>query len=60
MTIFGESRLGRVGYVLIALLMVAFDFAKAPIEKFIVHQHDIIAEQLLNPRPATSEHVCAF
>ena len=51
MTIFGESRLGRIGYAIMILLMLCFDFAKAPIEKYLVRQHDLVAEELLAPRP---------
>ena len=51
MTIFGDSRLGRIGYAVMILLMLGFDFAKAPIEKYLVRQHDLVAEQLLAPRP---------
>lgn len=57
MTIFGQSRLGRMSYVFIALLMLVFDFGKAPIEKLIVSQHDQVAEQLLNPQPATPDEI---
>lgn len=51
MTIFGDSRLGRIGYAIMILLMLGFDFAKAPIEKYLVRQHDLVAEELLAPRP---------
>ena len=51
MTIFGESRLGRIGYAIMILLMLGFDFAKAPIESYLVRQHDLVAEALLAPRP---------
>jgi hypothetical protein len=51
MTIFGESRLGRIGYAIVILLLLGFDFAKAPIERYLVRQHDLVADQLLAPRP---------
>jgi hypothetical protein len=51
MTIFGDSRLGRIGYAIMILLMLGFDFAKAPIERYLVRQHDLVAEELLAPRP---------
>lgn len=51
MTIFGDSRLGRIGYAIMILLMLGFDFAKTPIERYLVRQHDLVAEELLAPRP---------
>lgn len=51
MTIFGESRLGRIGYAIMILLMLGFDFAKVPIERYLVRQHDLVADELLAPRP---------
>lgn len=53
MTIFGESRLGRIGYIVIILLLLAFDFAKQPVERYIMRLHDQAAEELLTPRKAT-------
>lgn len=50
MSIFGESRLGRIGYVVLILLMLGFDFAKQPIERYIVRLQDATAEELLKPR----------
>ena len=55
MTIFGESRLGRVGYIIACLLMLAFDFAKQPVERYLVAMHDEVADKLLEPRPAKFE-----
>ena len=55
MTIFGESRLGRIGYTVIVLLMLGFDFAKQPIERYIVRLQDATAEELLKPRKVTSD-----
>lgn len=50
MTIFGESRLGRLGYVLFLVLMLAFDFGKGPIERHIMTMHDEAAGELMKPR----------
>ncbi|UVC08057.1 hypothetical protein IHQ71_23300 [Rhizobium sp. TH2] len=55
MSIFGESRLGRIGYIVIILLMLGFDFAKQPIERYIVRLQDATAEELLKPRKVTSD-----
>lgn len=55
MSIFGESRLGRIGYILIVLLMLGFDFAKQPIERYIVRLQDATAEELLKPHKVTSD-----
>jgi hypothetical protein len=51
MTVFGNSTLGRVGYGIMILLMLAFDYAKSPIERYLVRQHDLVAEKLMTPRP---------
>lgn len=55
MTIFGNVRLGRIGYAVMIVLMFAFDFGKAPVEQYLVKAHDEVAEQLLAPRPVTDE-----
>jgi hypothetical protein len=55
MSIFGESRLGRIGYIVIILVMLGFDFAKQPIERYIVRLQDATAEELLKPRKVTSD-----
>jgi len=52
MTIFGQSRLGRIAYAILLILMFGFDFAKDPIERFIISQQDEAARQLMAPRPA--------
>lgn len=54
MTIFGNSTLGRLGYAIMILLMLTFDFAKAPIERYLVRQHDLAAEELMAPRPVVA------
>jgi Cu/Ag efflux protein CusF len=51
MTIFGDSRLGRVGYAIVLILMFAFDFAKGPIEHMIMAMHDKAANELMAPHP---------
>jgi uncharacterized membrane protein YhaH (DUF805 family) len=56
MTIFGSSRLGRLGYVIAIILMLTFDLIKGPVERYLVKQHDLAAEQLLAPRPVTDSH----
>ena len=53
MTIFGDSRLGRFGYVIAVLLMLAFDFVKAPVEQHLMKLHDEVAQEMLAPRPLT-------
>ena len=53
MTIFGESKLGRIGYAILLVLMFCFDFAKDPIERFIMTQHDQAARELMAPRPVS-------
>ena len=55
MTIFGNIRLGRIGYAIMIVLMLAFDFGKGPVEQYLVKAHDEVAEQLLAPRPVTDE-----
>jgi len=55
MSIFGESRLGRIGYIVTILLMLGFDFAKQPIERYIVRLQDATAEELLKPRLVVSD-----
>lgn len=53
MTIFGNSRLGRLGYIIAIILMLTFDLIKGPVERYLVKQHDLAAEELLAPRPVT-------
>ena len=55
MSIFGESRLGRIGYIVIILLMLGFDFAKQPIERYIVRLQDATADELLKPRKVMND-----
>jgi hypothetical protein len=50
MTIFGESRLGRLGYAFVVMLMLMFDFGKGPIERYIMSMHDQAATDLMKPR----------
>lgn len=54
MTIFGQSRLTRIAYAVLLLLMFGFDFAKDPIEHYIMAEHDQAARELMAPRPASS------
>ncbi|MDB5526836.1 MAG: hypothetical protein JWM58_4599 [Rhizobium sp.] len=49
MTIFGDSRLGRISYAIVLILMFAFDFAKGPIERYIMVMHDKAANELMAP-----------
>lgn len=49
MTIFGDSRIGRIGYAIVLILMFSFDFAKAPVEHYIMRLHDQTAEELMKP-----------
>jgi hypothetical protein len=51
MTIFGQSRLGRVVYAILLILMFGFDFVKDPIQSFIMSQHDEAARQLMTSPP---------
>lgn len=51
MTIFGESRLGRIGYAVVLLLMFCFDFGKEPVQRFIMSLHDKAAAELSTPQP---------
>lgn len=51
MPLFGNHTLGRKGYVIMILVMVAFDFAKGPIEKLSMVPHDLVAQQLTSHRP---------
>jgi len=50
MTIFGQSRLTRITYAVLLLLMLCFDFAKDPIERLIMAEHDQAARELMAPR----------
>jgi uncharacterized membrane protein YhaH (DUF805 family) len=50
MTIFGDYRLGRIGYAIVLILMLAFDFAKGPIQHAIIVMHDKVASELMAPR----------
>jgi uncharacterized membrane protein YhaH (DUF805 family) len=50
MTIFGDFRLGRIGYAIVLILMFGFDFAKTPILSFIMALHDQAANELMKPR----------
>ncbi len=59
MTIFGESKLGRIGYAILLVLIFCFDFAKDPIERFIMTQHDQAARELKAPRPVSDAAVGA-
>ncbi|MDR9818916.1 hypothetical protein RJJ63_06325 [Rhizobium hidalgonense] len=52
MTIFGQSRLTRITYAALLLLMFCFDFAKDPIERLIMAEQDQAARELMAPRPA--------
>ncbi|ANM09970.1 MULTISPECIES: hypothetical protein [unclassified Rhizobium] len=54
MTIFGQSRLTRITYAVLLLLMFCFDFAKDPIQRLIVAEQDQAARELMAPRPASS------
>lgn len=49
MSLFGNHKLGRKGYVIMILLMVAFDFAKGPIERLSMVPHDMVARELTGP-----------
>lgn len=52
MTIFGTPRLGRIGYVICVIFLLAFDFVKAPVEQYIMSLHDQAASALMAPTPA--------
>lgn len=54
MTIFGQSRLTRITYAVLLLLMFCFDFAKDPIERLIMAEHDQAARELMAPRTGTA------
>ncbi|WP_116405389.1 hypothetical protein [Rhizobium leguminosarum] len=54
MTIFGQSRLTRITYAVLLLLMFCFDFAKDPIQRLIVAEQDQAARELMAPRPVSS------
>lgn len=49
MTVFGQSRLGRIGYVIMCLLMLAFDFGKEPVQRYIMKLHDQAASDAMKP-----------
>jgi uncharacterized membrane protein YhaH (DUF805 family) len=51
MTIFGQSRLGRLGYALMLLLLFGFDFVKQPIERYVVALQDAADADVLAPIP---------
>jgi hypothetical protein len=51
MPLFRNHTLGRKGYVIMIFIMVAFDFAKTPIERLSMVPHDMVAQQLSAPRP---------
>lgn len=55
MTIFGDSRLGCISYAIVLVLMVCFDFAKSPVEHFIISMHDEAARELVAPRTTRSD-----
>ncbi|WP_427145004.1 hypothetical protein [Rhizobium pisi] len=55
MSIFGQSRLARISYAVLLLLMFCFDFAKDPIQRLIMAEHDQAARELMAPRPANSK-----
>jgi hypothetical protein len=55
MTIFGDCRLGRISYAIVLVLMVCFDFAKSPVEHFIISMHDVAARELMAPRTTVSD-----
>ncbi|TLX00206.1 hypothetical protein [Rhizobium sp. MHM7A] len=50
MTIFGQSRLTRITYAVLLLLMFCFDIAKDPIERLIMAEHDQASRELMAPR----------
>lgn len=49
MTIFGNARLGRVGYAAFLVAMICFDFAKAPVEHYVMTLHDQATKDLSSP-----------
>lgn len=51
MTIFGESRLGRVAYAVVLILMFCFDFVKTPVEHYIIARQDEVTRLIAAPRP---------
>lgn len=51
MPLFGNSTLGRKGYVIMIFIMVTFDFAKGPIERLSIVPHDMVAQQLSAHHP---------
>lgn len=59
MTIFGETRLGRIGYAIVLLLMFGFDFGKDPVQRFIMSMHDQAARELMAPRVASGNDQAA-
>jgi uncharacterized membrane protein YhaH (DUF805 family) len=52
-TIFGRTKLAPLPYVLLLLALFALDFAKDPIERFIMARHDEAARDLMAPRSAS-------
>ena len=57
MTIFGEVRLGRIGYIVMFVLMIGFDFVKWPIQHYFIAMQDQAAQALMAPRPAGREDI---
>lgn len=49
MTVFGEARLGRMAYAAMLILLFCFDFAKAPIQHYLMAQHDQAIRDLSSP-----------
>jgi hypothetical protein len=57
MSLFGNHKLGRKGYVIMILVMMAFDFAKGPIEQLSMMPHDLVAQQLSGPHPSPASDI---
>jgi len=51
MTIFGQSKLGRVRYAILIVVLFGFDFLKPQIERLIMTEQDKAARQLMASRP---------
>ncbi|MGR6465599.1 hypothetical protein [Rhizobium sp. PAMB 3182] len=55
MSLFSGNRLGRAWFIAFFVLLAAFDFAKAPVEKFMVQLQDQESAALMAPTPLSPE-----
>lgn len=57
MSLFSTNEVRRTGYLLLFFALLAFDFIKPPVEKYLVHRQDQAQEIAFAPQPATPANI---